>query len=224
MSIFEPESAESHAITCGNCGGQHNNVQEVRDCFEGVLPGTTVASPPATEAQRNFAQILYRQREPYGDLAGVEANDGHEAVESIIDSMDKRNISEFITTMKNQPYRPKTAAKVEDITEGMYRTPDGDVYKVQRAVSGSGRLYAKKLHVLPTFTEGSEEATGKIGKFEYQAGGLARLRPEYKMSLEDAKQFGQLYGVCCKCGRTLTDEESIAAGIGPICASKGWDL
>lgn len=33
-----------------------------------------------------------------------------------------------------------------------------------------------------------------------------------RMTLEQAKQYGHLYGVCVRCSATLTDEESIAAG------------
>lgn len=29
-------------------------------------------------------------------------------------------------------------------------------------------------------------------------------------------------GKCCRCGRMLTDSESIERGIGPECAKKGW--
>lgn len=36
-----------------------------------------------------------------------------------------------------------------------------------------------------------------------------------------ARVSGKDTGICCCCGRTLTDPVSIAAGIGPICAS-GW--
>jgi len=32
--------------------------------------------------------------------------------------------------------------------------------------------------------------------------------------------YGKLTGTCGKCGRILEDEESVAAGIGPICAQK----
>lgn len=32
--------------------------------------------------------------------------------------------------------------------------------------------------------------------------------------------FGKATGVCCICGRTLTNEESVNRGIGPICAEK----
>lgn len=47
-----------------------------------------------------------------------------------------------------------------------------------------------------------------------------KLRPETKMTLEQAKHYGKMYGMCIKCGRTLTDEVSIAEGIGPVCAGK----
>jgi len=38
--------------------------------------------------------------------------------------------------------------------------------------------------------------------------------------LEAAKQYGRMSGRCGVCGRDLTDPESIAAGIGPVCASR----
>lgn len=39
----------------------------------------------------------------------------------------------------------------------------------------------------------------------------------------EARLYGQRTGVCCCCGRELTDPVSIEAGIGPICAEK-WGL
>lgn len=33
-------------------------------------------------------------------------------------------------------------------------------------------------------------------------------------------RFGREIGACCRCGRTLTDPESRAAGIGPTCAGR----
>lgn len=41
--------------------------------------------------------------------------------------------------------------------------------------------------------------------------------------LEQAKLYGKRTGTCCVCGRTLTDEGSVEAGIGPICADN-WGL
>ncbi len=91
-------------------------------------------------------------------------------------------------------------------TPGMYRK-DGQIYKVQIAVHGSGKPYAKRL------LEG--------GGFEYAQGVVRQLNPSEMMTLAEAKEFGALYGVCCVCGATLTDENSIAAGIGPVCAKGG---
>ena len=33
--------------------------------------------------------------------------------------------------------------------------------------------------------------------------------------------YGKLVGKCGKCGRKLEDADSVAAGIGPVCAA-GW--
>ena len=105
-------------------------------------------------------------------------------------------------------WRP--AAKVEQ--DGMYLTPDGTVYKVQQAkVGGSGRLYAKRLVV--------EDGTGT---FVYAPGEMSRLDASMRMTLEQAQVYGRLYGVCVRCGSPLTDEVSIANGIGPVCGAKGW--
>lgn len=46
---------------------------------------------------------------------------------------------------------------------------------------------------------------------------LIRANPEAAGTL-----YGQEIGSCCRCHRTLTDDESRAAGIGPICSQRGW--
>lgn len=97
------------------------------------------------------------------------------------------------------------------VTDGMYRNPETEeIFKVQKAVHGSGNLYAKRLQ---QYDDGT-------WKFNFAPGAVRALKPEWRMTLEEAKAFGQLYGVCCVCGRTLTDETSIAEGIGPICSGR----
>lgn len=107
--------------------------------------------------------------------------------------------------------KAEQAPAAKPVTEGMYRK-DGTIFKVQRAVNGSGNLYAKVLVI-----EGEGE-----GRFEYAPGAIRNLSATDAMTLAEAQEFGHLYGVCCVCGRTLTDEGSIAAGIGPICSGKGF--
>jgi hypothetical protein len=52
---------------------------------------------------------------------------------------------------------------------------------------------------------------------DVKAGKLPRVSPE------DAQRFGDLYGKCMRCGRTLTDANSIAEAMGKVCAGKmGW--
>lgn len=97
------------------------------------------------------------------------------------------------------------------VTEaGMYRDPfNGNIYKVQKSPN-SGYLYAKQVYVYDG---------GRV-EFVYRAGRLKMLKAAWRMTLDEAKTFGAMYGTCCVCGRTLTDENSIKAGIGPICAGK----
>lgn len=44
-----------------------------------------------------------------------------------------------------------------------------------------------------------------------------------KNPITTAAIYGKETGECCFCGRELTDEESVAAGYGPVCAQK-WGL
>lgn len=95
-------------------------------------------------------------------------------------------------------------APIEPATEGMYKLGDR-IFKVQRAVHGSGHLYAKEL---------------AGGGFIYAAGMIRRLNSSHRMTLEQGKEYGALYGICCRCAAPLTDEASIARGLGPVCATK----
>lgn len=112
-----------------------------------------------------------------------------------------------------------TAARTDApaVTEaGAYRTAAGDVYRVQ-ASRETGRLYAKRLDPM-------------TGKFDYVKGSIYTLSAAMRMTLEQAAEFGREsaraakeagrpYGWCVY-GHKLTHPDSIAAGIGPICAGK----
>lgn len=114
-------------------------------------------------------------------------------------------------TMSVVPSANGSLPEIEGPTEGMHKF-GGVIFKVQRALHGSGRMYAKAL------VEDSGSDSGWT--FTYAPGAIKNLSSATKLSLAEAKAFGALYGTCCACGRTLTNEDSIAAGIGPICAGK----
>lgn len=154
-------------------------------------PAATPAGPAASAAQLGFLRTL-----------------AEEQGEEVRTSYTKQEASDEITRMLEAREEAKKTAVRTPATEGMYKK-DGEIYKVQIAVHGSGRPYAKKL----------VEVDGEW-EFVRAPGMVNRLTSANKMTLEEAKEFGKLYGTCCVCGRTLTKEESIAEGIGPVCSGK----
>lgn len=90
--------------------------------------------------------------------------------------------------------------------EGMYRLVNGQIFKVVRALYGSGQLYAKRLT--------------DYGIFETAKGAMRLIAAQDRMTAEQAAEYGKLYGRCVRCQAPLTDEESIERGMGPVCAGK----
>lgn len=113
----------------------------------------------------------------------------------------------LVNVTRNEARKATEAPKGEAITQGMYKVGD-DIYKVKP--TQAGKLWAHKL------TGSTEDG------WEFQfAGNPSRfVKADQKMTLEEAKRFGQITGTCCVCSRMLTDEHSIAEGIGPVCAEK----
>lgn len=192
----------------------------------------TAYATPATAPQMNFLRSLTTDR----DATALDRNDlatlDYLARFVNGEPLAKDEASILIGALKRCPWRPRTpkttttapvaAAPRERVEDGMYRTPDGTIYKVQFAVHGSGRRYAKRLVVDQAWERAADGAVIREGRshFDYEAGAIDRLTSAMRMTLDEAKAFGALYGTCCQCGRTLTDEKSIAAGIGPVCAGK----
>lgn len=106
-----------------------------------------------------------------------------------------------------EPTAPAPAKQVF-VTTGMYRVGE-DVYKVLPSRQ-SERHYAKKL----------TGSTADGFAFTYAKGAMRLIRPEHRMTVEQAAEFGKLTGTCCCCGKLLTDPDSIAKGIGPVCEKK----
>ena len=92
---------------------------------------------------------------------------------------------------------------------GIYSVGD-KVFKVYPALNG-GHLLAKELEL---------QGLAKKPTWVYRGAATRFVQAEQLMTLDKAKEFGKITGVCAMCGRTLTDETSIAAGIGPVCANR----
>lgn len=136
------------------------------------------------------------------------------------------DVSKFIDVLKRLDRRPaaKSMGGRPEIEDGLYVVGLNDngtinattsIYKVQHAVHGSGHQYAKRLHV-----EYDEQGAPTKAVFRMESGAINKIRPENKMDMATAAIFGKLYGVCCVCGKLLTNEVSIRLGIGPICGGR----
>jgi len=165
---------------------------------------TGPVGPPASPKQLGFLASLVQER----DIETLNGNLYERAFDLATGSdkaITKNEASALISALLIAP-------KVGNVTTGSAEPPEGihlagdQIFKVQVAHHGSGKKYAKQLNK----NSGSFDYVGRAP--------FGQLSEETLMTLAQAKEFGHLYGMCIKCGRTLTDEGSIAAGIGPICA------
>lgn len=128
--------------------------------------------------------------------------------------------------------KPKRAlVKVTDLAEGWYLRPPttdstletGIIWMVYRTLHGRNELVAKELLITEAGSDDDGMPTFQ-GEWIYRGKrGLIGLTPEMLLTQEQAKKMGCLYGVCVRCARSLTRDESKHVGYGKTCANKmGW--
>lgn len=105
---------------------------------------------------------------------------------------------------------------------GYYAVPDGDTrLKVRVRQPGKNSKWYGWTFVDDGGAYGNRKTYGRQGpdasyKGDIQTQLIAILADPYEAQIA----YGKLTGSCGVCGRILEDEESVAAGIGPICAGK----
>lgn len=179
--------------------------------------------PPAevaTERQRSYVTDLLMTR---AGIKGMDLTDAREATEVFVVALTKTGASAIIDRVKEENHRlrlffgplqedakrmavkPAVGNVLED---GMYVRGDGKVFKLYHTVHGANELVAKELVI-----------EGDTGEFIYRGKGplASLLTNSRRLTLEEARAFGAIYGQCCRCLAPLTHEISIALGIGPKC-------
>ena len=170
-----------------------------------VVERPTTSAPAPTERQIDYFRSLYQRKDRLGEVTFEEAVEQIKAD----GQWTKAFVSSLIDALKSLPDAERPAA-VEP-PEG-FHVHGTEVFKVQRAVHGSGNLYAKVLR---------PGADGEKGTWEYVGRSVLKFLSEATiLTLEKAQEYGHLYGICARCGATLTDEDSIRRGIGPVCATR----
>jgi hypothetical protein len=153
---------------------------------------------PATEKQINLLVKLLAERieDETQALAAITWVHEHK--------MSKATASAKITQYMNLPRVRNAFSSTPELDEGMYKVGD-DIFKVY-TTRETGVLVTKQL------VDGYFEYTGQRP--------LSFITADHRMTLDEAKEYGQVTGTCCVCGRKLTNEASIAEGIGPVCSGK----
>jgi len=178
-------------------------VREERKTQSGKGTGWTgqkKAVSPTEPQARFWASLMSQLRELGREELASALEDEWNGVKSF------KDYSALLDTTKTRVHQIKKAQpKVqtnESLSEGVYQVGE-TVYKVKR--SQSGYLYAMVL---------TEDG------FQFERGAIRNIKPENRMTLEEAKAYGRQTGTCCQCGRELTNETSVREGIGPVCGGR----
>lgn len=159
------------------------------------------------------AMKIYLERQPVNEQAAAQAGISSYAKAGGAPASDEHGA---IAAQVHRASQAATSAarrvpEADRPQEAGYFLHEGRMYKVVRAIYGSGHLYTKRL----------DEARGEWIK---APGMTSYLREDQRMTEAQAIEYSRkleitpemkIYGKCTLCGRPLTDETSIANKVGP---------
>lgn len=157
--------------------------------------------PITTKQSALIFKLTEQLHGPDSDQAAALREQAHQMTKSDASRLISKLLREANAAPPATAPTPRTA---QGVTPGLYRR-DGRVVRVYVSRGGSGHLLASQ------YAEGEWTYLGAAGRF---------VRAEDRMSLEEVQAFGRDTGICGICGRTLTNPESVEAGVGPVCAGK----
>lgn len=163
---------------------------------------------PATEKQMAFIAELCHSIDPDNaaeDILAIQdgplsKRDASKVIDSLI--AQRRQVQQGA---RPEQAAPAPAAPAVELGEGFYRNDSG-IYRVAQAKQGS-HLLAKRLDP-------------QTGKFQYVGAAKRFVKADQRLTLEEAQEYGKRTGRCLVCGRELTNEVSVAEGVGPVCARR----
>lgn len=188
--------------------------REVRTTSEDLLDLVPVDSPNEGNPSPRQLDLMNKLMNEIAQLDSTAGRAAYSYMEKMTGHWTpgrEGNASRWIDRLIAKVTELRKARPAVGIEDGMYLL-DGEIYKVQHAVHGSGNQYAKRF--VPPVTEGER------GTFDYAPGMVRQLRPEHRMTIDQAREYGALYGTCIRCGKVLTKEVSIERAMGDICAGK----
>ena len=155
---------------------------------------------PPTQRQINFAKKLIQDKE--GGMELLNATLRGKQVTSL-EQLDKQSVSGLINTLVAKVDKPLAITEV-----GAYLHNE-TIYSIRQGNE------SKKWQVWSF-----DDVDNKYKRNDTLLPILKELTPDNRLTLEQAIKYSVQTGICCHCGRTLTQLKSVAGGIGPICAKR----
>lgn len=170
----------------------------------------------ATERQISYARTLVRDRDWTDRLNGnlfERAMDCSESEQTRF--IGKRECSDLIDALLRCPKHQVTPGQGGQPEIGVYVLEDGTL--VQAKPNRQRTNVYTKVWVSISGKRLTLTDEDVHGEWQYAPEYKGRVRPELKMTAEQAERFGIVYGQCARCGRHLKDATSVREGIGPVC-------
>lgn len=204
-------------MRCGNCREQHDTVDEVKSCYningatKRPIAGEESVWPPS-EKQVKYVLGLQEQRMLPAWWKTYDAD--------TLARLDRDEVSGLINQLKG--FQFKVDSEHREVPAGRYallgQTSLGPTWRFYEVQDGKNRWKGYKF---------IKRLVGSPG--DYQKSPVGREERAAIMKLIEADpqkaaiDYGHQSGCCSMCGSPLTNPESLAAGIGPVCAGKrGW--
>jgi hypothetical protein len=171
---------------------------------------------PMSRPQHSFITKLLADRTPDLDTA-----DGL-VFERYMDFLDGSKFiamseaSLLIDWLKTQPKKssPQVNTAGQALEPGVYVLGD-HIVKLQMNKAGTNAYTSRWVDI--TGERLNENDAHVKGEWQYEPGLKGQLRPEHRMTYEQAKMFTLRYRQCVKCGRKLKAAQSVEEGIGSTC-------
>jgi len=201
------------SIKCGKCSGTHESVAQVRRCYaaNGKAPANSVRS------NRYAADCADCGGRVEANEGRLDSNSGSWQVRHADPSLCKPvEVKKSYTSPAPEAQAPKAAERLDfsDVPGGYYATAntrgtnDLDFWYVKEGRRPGFRFVKRVI---------GGQGPQHISRTE-------SIRALYAIREAGVQKAGELFadelGRCWKCGLPLTDEESRARRMGPVCAAK----
>jgi hypothetical protein len=188
--------------------------------FESNLTNEVAIATIRPQARKSgFVESILHQYQVKGDLSAGQWAWVHKIATDVLGEQAPKDTTTPFTTLQDM-FQKNGNCRASVIV----RTTVGDL-TVSKAPSGgnnAGCLYVKLggEYAGKITPDGSFRAVVKGDAYHAVYNALVEFS---KNPQEVAAKYGKETGVCCFCGRQLTDERSVEVGYGPICADN-WGL